>query len=337
MKDLFITTSTIDYGLSTATGDIAGSWEADLLTTGSLAILDGEGVLLDDTTPSITTDKFSILLGTTEGIKRTPMYSRENFTYEKLAYVAPVAAVKYIGSDTAGGAGSYSLNLPSSIIAGNRVRIYVTDLTKTHEIVGRTKEYGFDVISGDLLTGATSRNIIAKLVAVINADSDAIVTAAALLDGSGNNDGMSLTCNIAGNDFMVSLGKSVGGVTDVLANAQIVEYLRVDKAYDAASTTAVASTTGQGTPAWLTALETEISTRDGNMNSLLMNSLMWEISSKVSSSGTYTVYVCTVQQEDDSVLIKEANPTITIYIAVPSADTGSGEHIFALDNILPIL
>ena len=111
----------------------------------------------------------------------------------------------------------------------------------------------------------------------------------------------------------------------------------MDGVYNASSTTAVSSNPGQGTAAWLTAFETEISTRDGNINSNYLQSDMWKMTSKVASAGTYTFYVISVQMPDDSVLVKEDNPTLQIFIACPSADTGSGKAIFAIDNILAVL
>jgi len=335
MKDLFITKSTVDYAAG-LTGGTSGTWDLASLTEGAIAIFDGDGLLLDGISPSITTNKFSIALATAEGFKQSILFDRDNFTYQKLAYVAPVAAVKFIGSDTAGSAGSYSLNLPTSLVAGDVLGVTITDVTKRFDDLSRMKTYTYTVVTGDIKTGTGASNIITKLVAVINADPNCIVTALALTDGT-NNDGIKFTANTAGNEFMIGKTKSMGGVTNILENADIVEYGRVNNELDAASVLGTQNNPGQGTAAWLTALETEMSVRDGNTNSLNSNSLYWKVTSKVASAGTYTTYFLTMIQADDDVMIRENNPMLQVVIACPSGDTASGESIFALDNILAVL
>jgi hypothetical protein len=323
MRDLLIGKN-VAYASDGAAGTIAGVWELDDLVDGSIAIVDNEGTLIADDAVSITKPYVELYTKIGTAVKKVgfPLYTGKT-TYSKLAYAAPVAAVKYVGSDQAAAAGDYSLNLPATIAAGDRVGVSVTDLSKPMHEIGRTKEYVYTVVSGDVLTGKTSANIIARLVALINADPFRCVTASAVDDGT-DNDGLKLTAKTAGKDF------GVGLMEGVLEDADIVAYKDVNGVYTAASTTAVANNPGHGTYASILEMYKATASRDGNQQYMIYQDLLFGGDSGLSSTGTYTTYVFTTKVPNTDEISVSNNPDLTLVIAVPS---GAAGVIAALDNL----
>ncbi len=323
MRDLIIGKS-VAYASDGDASTIAGVWELDDLADGAIAIVDNEGTLIAADAASITKPYVEIYtkLGTVTKKGGFPLYVGQT-TYNKLAYAAPVAAVKYVGSDQDTSAGSYSLNLPATISAGDKVGISITDMSKPVHVVGRTREYIYTVVTGDLLTGQTSANIIARLVALINADPFRCVTAAAVNDGT-DNDGIKLTAKTAGKDF------NVGLMEGVLENADLVSYKEVNGVYTSGSTTAVANNSGHGTYASILEDYKATASRDGNQQYMIYQDLLFDGSSGLSTTGTYTTYVFKTKVPNTDEISVSNSPDIALVIAVPSGATGV---IAALDNL----
>lgn len=331
-RDVFITLGGVDYGagLTLATG---GKWTADTMTLGGLAVFNQDQSVVDGTATvlagDITGDTISLGLMTAENLKYSVEIDRKSFQYRKLAYVAPVAAIKYLGSDTAGSSGSYSLNLPTSISVGDIVGVAVRDRTKGHEFTNALKTYIYQVVSGDSLTGVTAANIIARLVTVINADPNKIITALALTDGT-DNDGIRFT-GAVGTDF------DLAKVDGVLKDADYVEYKSVNRVYTAGSTTAVEYNPGSGTPTQAAVAELEGSLRDGNINTQLLTNYMYSETSRVVAGATYTVYSLVFTTPHDNMLGRDDNYQQLIQIFCPSGETGANEIITVLDEIFALV
>ena len=331
MKDLFISKGSVAYGEDDS-GTVEGSWDVDTMIEGSMAWFDSTGVFLTDN-PAIGTKDFYLVLQTANGIKKSVLIDKNTLTYTKTAYAAPVATVKYLGSDEIGAnANGYSLNLPSTVSAGDTYGVAVIDKTKAPNDTLRSKTYSLTVVSGDVLTGLGASNIITKLVALINADDDAIVTAVATDDASNNNDGIQFTADTAGNDFTIAVSDGI------LDDADVVEYLIVNRSYDATtqsnSGVTVLNEIGTGTAAQLLALETDLSTRDGNTRSPLEGSYMWSATSSVVTDETYVVYALEFYRPQDNILVRENNPKQVLYVACPTSETNDDEDIYETDLIL---
>lgn len=334
MKHLLISKGSVNYADDGAASVIGGAWEIDDLTTGGIAVLGADGTLIAEAAATVVDKQLQFAVGTPENMQVTPMIARNGFSYSKQAYVAPVKSKKFLGSDTAGSAGSYSLNLPTSLSVGDTVGIAIIDKSKPMEDLTGTKIYSFSVISGDLLTLTTSKNIIAKLVALINADTTRIVDATALNDAT-NNDGIQFLAKTAGIDFAVAhIDGSSTTKASILADADIVEYLKVNGAYDATSTNGVANNPGQGTYAQISALEAEYSSREGNQGSNFLTNEMFNVASKAVVGETYVLYTLHFTPANDDDLIKHNRPNQICELAIPSSETGATKAIAALDNIL---
>lgn len=334
MRQILIAKSTIDYGLSTATGDIAGANALDLLADGSIVCLEKDGTFVDDTTPTITQDAIYFALGrTTGGPVITPLIDIASMTYEKKVYVAPVAKAICLGSTTNGGT-TYNLNIPSSPTVGTSALLTVIDETKPFDNRTREKIYEYVVKTGD-----TAASVAAGIIAKVNADANRIVNATEI--DATNHDGFYLTAITAGNNFNVSCG-------GILANADVLGYKEiifagtagVTAGYNAAITTAtvvVANVVGTGTSAQILELERDYSTERGNTGLQDRGVSMYTVAERTVSGGTYTTYVITWTAPNDNPLIPKANMTQQLIIAAPSGDTGAGKTCAALDAILASL
>jgi hypothetical protein len=327
MRDLFIGKA-VNYAAKTGSGTIAGVWESTSLVDGAIAMVDSDGTIIASNASSITSSYVELLTKTSTTVKKSfPIY-KSGFTYTKKAYTAPVAAVKYLGSDQAAEAGSYSLNLPASLSVGDKVGLIIVDLTKPHEDTRRYRQYVYTAVSGDSLTGKASSNVIVKLKALMEKDPLLPVTIALMEDGSDNVDGMEFTAKTAGNDFAISNSEGI------LQQADIVEYRSVNKVYDSASTTAVQNVTGNGTVDQITEAYKATASRDGNSQYMTFGDLLYSGGNQIVAGSTYTVYVLTAQVPNTDAIVKQNNPALELVIAVPSGETGAGEIVAVLDALL---
>jgi len=326
-----VTKGTIDYGLSTATGDISGANALDLLADGSLVVLEKDGTFVDDTLPVITKDAIYFAMGRTgKAPLISPIIDLASLAWNKLAYTAPVAKVMAVGSPTNGGT-TYNLNLPSSPTVGTIAGIMLIDESKPYEVRTREKRYEYQVRSGD-----TAATVAAAIIAKINADADRVATAAEV--DTNNHDGFTLTAVTAGNDFNVACD-------GILVNADILGYNELLVAGTAGLTKGVISLTtpvtannvGQGTSAQILAAELDFSTEMGNTGLQSRGVNLFNFNQRTVAGATYVQYELTWTTPNDNVLISKPNMTQSLTIAVPSGDTGAGKHIAALDAILASL
>jgi hypothetical protein len=327
MRDLFIGKA-VAYAAKTGGGTIAGSWESTSLVDGGIAMVDSNGTIIAANASAITSKYVELITKTSTVKKSFPIY-KSGFTYTKKAYTAPVAAVKFLGSDQAAAAGSYSLNLPASLSVGDRVGIILVDLTKPFEDTRRYLPYTHTVVTGDLLTGKAATNIIVKLKAVMEKDPMLPVTITLMEDGSNNVDGMKFTAKTAGSDFAISIAEGV------LQNADIVEYKKVNNVYDSSSTEAVENVTGNGTVAQIQELLKATTSRDGNSQYMTFGDLLYSGGTQVVAGTTYTVYTLVTQVPNTDQLNTSTNAPLELVIAVPSGQTGGGEIVTVLDALLP--
>lgn len=324
MRDLIIGKD-IAYALSTAGGTIAGSWAADLLTDGGIAIVDNDGALIAHNAASITAPYVHILTKTGTTSKTSFPLVKGLTKYSKLAYAAPAAPIKFIGSDVNESAGDYSFNLPATLTVGSVVGFGIINKSLPQEDTRRHKEYSYTVVSGDVMTGSGSNNIFTKLIAIVNADPNGIVTAAAHLhDVAGNIDGIKLTSNTAGVDF------GIYRISGVLQDADIVEYELVNGSYDASATNGTAYSAGVGTVAHIQELLKATASRDGNNQYMMFSDLLYSGGSQIVAGTTYTTYVFTTEVVNTDSISQSNKPPMELVIAVPS---GSAAVIAAIDNL----
>jgi hypothetical protein len=124
----------------------------------------------------------------------------------------------------------------------------------------------------------------------------------------------------------------------ILDDADVVEYLIVNRSYDANtqsnSGVTILNEIGTGTAAQLVILEKDLSTRDGNTRSPLEGSYMWSATSSVVTAETYVVYALEFYRPQDNILVRENNPKQVLYVACPTSETGDNKDIYETDLIL---
>lgn len=333
-RDVFVSKADVAYGAGLTLAS-SGFWDCTSMTEGALAIFNEDQSVVDGTATVVAGDLTGdyIYVGgmTPTGFKLSTAIHRGSFSYVKKAYVAPVAAVKCLG--TVADASYGSLNLPSSLSVGDTVGVTIIDRTKQSWDDSRIHNYSFAVVSGDLLTGTTSKNILAKLVALINADTNMDVATALLLDDGTDADGIKFTADTAGNDF------DIVPMDGVLKDADVCEYKSLNRVYNASLTnTVVANVVGNGTYAQVVAAEAESSVRDGNSNSLTSSKYIWKMGTNAVSTGTYTVFNVTWTPPTDSPLTKEAGFKQLLQIYVPSGEFDEALEIgTVLDDIFALV
>jgi len=326
MKDVFITADAAEYPLVSA---VAGVWEINKLSTGALALFNEDGSIISNdvdvtniTKNDITGDVVEIVLSTTTGTPKVSIpIRRKNLIHSKVPYSAPVAAVKVLGGEVNGGASTYSLNLPSSISAGDYVGVDIVDLSKPVENTQRVKTYGFTAVNTDSLAGTGINNIISKLVSLINNDPNAVVTASANNDGT-NNTGIKFIAKSAGNDFAIA--KEDG----VLKDANIVEYKVVDGIYTpSATTTVIANDVGHGTYAHVAKSEKDLLPYSGRNGGHVLENELWSAKNQAVPGLTYDTYVLIFTPKRDSLLSPTGNNEQLINIFVPTANKYAADAI----------
>ncbi len=313
MDDLIIGKS-VAYAAKDGGGTIAGLWELQELTNGGIAIVDSNGTIIAANASSITSKYVTIVTtGGTAAKTSFPIY-KDGFVYSKQAYVAPVAGIKFLGSEEPAASGKNSHNLPASLAVGSVVGVGVVNLGLPTEDQLRYRFYEYTVVSGDVMTGKATSNVIVKLIAKINADVNRCVTALAHEDGSNNVDGIKFTALTAGVDFeLFHLG-------DVLKDADI--------------TNGTASNPGQGTVAQITELAKANAYKDGDHLYMQYQQLLFTEPSQIVAGTTFTTYVLTTKVPNTDVISKSNKPSLQLIIAVPSGQTGAGEIVTVLDALL---
>lgn len=235
--------------------------------------------------------KFQIVTMTANGLKWSPIITKANAVCTKSVYVAPVAKVMNLNNTIAG------------IEVGKQYGFVVTDLSKpTHEL-SRNRTYIYTAVSG-----ATEATINAALIALVNADADAIVTASSGTD-------IVLTGDVAGVPFTVSLWGDLRGQSVV-----------------SISTAHVA---GTGTAAQLVAYEKECNVERGDANYNKSDKLFFTAVSEVTAAETYDQWVIRYTTPTHRPVIEGQNPAQELVIAtlVSLSDSGDGKTVEGLTNL----
>jgi hypothetical protein len=347
-RDIFITKGGVLYGAGLTATYVTealaagGFWESTSATVGSLAVFNtdqsvigydtgsGAGALGDVIAADLTGTSIYIGAMGINGLQRSTEISRKSFSYSKRVYAAPVEAIKCLGANATAAHGS--LNLPSAITVGDTVGVTILDNSKQFYDESRIINYSFAVVTGDLLTGVTAKNIIVKLVALINGNSNSIVTAVKL-DDSSDADGIQFTADTAGSDFEIVL------MDGVLKDADILQYKDLNGTYTVGlDNTVVANVVGEGTAAQALKAERDSSVRQGNTGaSHTTKDNLYTPSSNVAAAGTYTVYSLYGSQVTDNPIQRSDNFEQLIQIFVPSAETNANEVATVLDELLPFV
>lgn len=308
---LLIAKATVAYGLKRGGGTVASKKEAYLLAAGSIAVFadDEAGTLITPTNVKADIDALNIngfiiaIGGTIPPYVPliTPVIDRSCVS-KKTLYAAAVAQVSHVGYN--GTAGSVNI---SSIAAGDKASLLVTDLTAEGYQPGQIKRYEVTAVAGE-----TNATLIGKLNTAINTDPDAVVTSATVLN-TGVVAGLALTAKVAGVSFSVS-------VDDILINA--TRY----------ATTAASK--GNGTFNQVVALNTESDALRGNVATAGQNSLWWKMPSTVDAATTYDVWSFAWKAEVKRGFYTKPVMNQVVQLALPSGSTVPNPNATTVLNLL---
>lgn len=260
---------------------ILGGDDVETLATGAIAVLNEDNTLVNNLAPSFNGDRFYFAIGLDEDndiVDISPLIDRDSMSFTEIAPAAAVAKVMWIGEDS-GADGA--LNLPSPLVVGTVASIAIVDLEKRHEEIDRgSKVYSHVVTASD-----TNQTVLTGLMNLINAESNGIVTAAL----ENTDKGIKLTGNTAGHNFTAYVTLD----DNILSNADVLEYMMVNKVYDDTYTTATACSKGTGLASQMIDDELDSKVRQGYQNSFLYNQELWSFPSNFDATATYKQYVIT--------------------------------------------
>lgn len=295
----------IAYAAKTGGGTISGINELHLLATGAIACFAEDNTIL--TSSGVATEladkkKIYIAVGNQNDASKSilsTLIPRIGTDYSKTDYDAPVKLKKFIGAD--GTTAGTQLNYPTlSGVVGQEAMIKIIDTTSGLRTTGdNIKRYSTTVKTGD-----TAAVLTARLVTIINADVDAIVTAA----GVSSNTGISLEVKDANTSFEIAL-------SGVIENATIEEPGGDEEGVS------VPSTFGEGTSDLIKALEDLYSAERGNTNQLEQPDKWYSATSLVVDGETYDVYTFFWTGKRVSALGSQDTYTMEVKVAIPSSGT----------------
>ena len=308
------------YAAKIGGGTISGVDEAPYLDTACLAIFAEDGTLVttaNASTLAATQSKFYLALGsgdTTKGARISVFIPQKIYTRANRAYNAGTLQVDVIGAGaTLSGS---SANLPNPLVPGTVAGILIIDgNAPVNNIVSKKYRYEYVVKPGD-----TNASVLNGLIALINADVEALVTASA--QGSPT-DGIILTAKAKNQKFITSAGSAGYNAgdwnNDILKNAT----LQTDGGTAAPDSTAIVYTIG--TPNDVLAIEQVFSTTEGNTNQIWLSNMYWKVPSYVNASSTYDLLELTFDApfENSVDLYKGTKQQITFALKVGSAQLTS--------------
>lgn len=274
MKQILIAKE-VAYLAKIGGGSITGVSNMNELADGALAIFTKEGVMVNATASNIgTAEEIYFARGSgdaTKGAYLSELIPIADMHVLWQNYAAPVNQVIVIGADNAGN-GDANVG---TIAKGDEASMRIIKTNGQQFTILDTKRYSYTAKTGD-----TEALVLAGLVDKINADTDSIVVAAML-----GVVGFSLTTKDPNDAFTVT-------VDDLVADATVLTFGNASS-----STIPVASFPGFGTPAQITALESEFSTNRGNTKSELLTSSFYSKATDVDSAETYAGYAITWQSK----------------------------------------
>lgn len=183
--------------------------------------------------------------------------------YKKATYVAGTKHVIQVGENAATGTGS--LNLPGSLVVGDILGIRVIQTVPTRELSDDKWRYEVTYKTGD-----TTGTLLARLVALINADDTIDVTAAVL----GSDVGISISADNVNEVFEVTTDGVLGDAT----------------VYTDGTGDSVAVIYSVGSAADVAKLVEETAPEQGNTNKLVLADKYYNMNENNSASGTYDLY-----------------------------------------------
>lgn len=286
------------YAAKVGGGAIIDANEIGVLAPGALAIFNDKNQLVTPANIATTLpDAKSVryVLGgvdTAEGGIFSLPVERAVARYDAKNYSAPVKEVQFIGNDGLVGA----LNLPATLIAGTTANIRIIKSDSGQEIATDKFRYEYYVKAGD-----TNVEIVAGLVAKINADSSSPVTAAVV----GASVGIELTAKEFGQVFEV-------GTDEVLEDATVVK---------GGTSNSVAIEFGCGTATQIAAMEEEFVAELGDTNKVWLRDKYFSKAPKVDPALTYDTYTInwTVKRRGTIVSLDATDQVLVV--AMPDAAT----------------
>lgn len=319
MQHLFVVTNSA-YAAKIGGGTIASANEAHLLDKGSLAFFDMNGVLMTTSTTLTGQNKFYCALGQgtdLNGVQLEPKVSviipRDIYSLTKKATVSPVAQVDTIGNDGTAGAA----NLPASPVVGTLAGILIVDTSlPLNNMVLPKYRYEYAVKYGD-----DAAAILDGLIALINADPTAVVTATAHQTASVT-DGIILTAKVVNKPFNTFVGET--GSNDILGNATI-------QTAGAGASTALVF--GFGQPSDVLAIEQVYSTTDGNTNQVYLPQYWFNRPTLVSAGDTYKLDTLMFPLNHENAIDKVHATTQSLILALKTGTT----QLSNVETILGIL
>lgn len=344
MLDLFVNKAGVAYPVI---GSVPGVWAIDQLADGAVGVFQSDGTLCNGATGTVAFVGDYLQIGMKQvggGVKQSVRLYRPA-TLKETAYVAPAGTAKSLGAAAATGnnGDKGSLNLPSTLIAGETVSFSIRDLDKERHDETSIEVYSFPVRSGDVLTGTGANNIVAKAAAEVNANANSVVTAAAVVVGS-DNDGILFTSKVTGKNFAVMI------MQGLFQDADILEYSFINGEKDTAIDTGVVQYEGgQGTPGQIAGVpddnregEHEASTRDGQTHTQVLGKYMYSVPSQVEAGITYDQLQLKHVSHMSDELMRENNPKQTLKVAGQTADIAKVKAILtawtsgAADYTIPV-
>ena len=290
MKHQLIGKDSVAYAAKIGGGTIASSNETNLLASGAIALFDPNGVLI--TTGNSTTilngqTEFYMALGSgsaATGAKISGLIKKNlDYGFVKQSYTAPTAQVSFIGQNSVGGG---SMNFPTFVPGDEAIITIVYGTTLEGIQVGTNtafkQRYSYVVNASD-----TNATIVAGLIAEVNADANALVSATAV----GSNVGIQLTGKspVVTNLFYNNDNK--GPLIFQLATDGLAINADVYATGLTGTDGSVNAFAGFGTPAELLASEDETSYYEGKSQGIMLPQIWWSVASLVDPSETYDTYV----------------------------------------------
>lgn len=271
----------------------------------------------------LTDDQIIIAMGRT-GLppQRSILINREDIDYSSPTTAASaVAKVMCLGNTTGG---SYNaLAIPSTYVEGAYVEVIIVDKTKTPEDFTAKKRYTYAYKSTEDI-----EDVIDAIVALINADENAIVTATAL---NSPKDGISLT-GVAGNDFAASLSGD-------WADYDIIEYKKLNGVYNSVVTSGVRSIAyGVGTADQVRAIEEECFVEDGNTDTASPVNGLHNFNTRAVTGTLYNIYILQYKNaRRNGGRTNVPADTQIIYICVPATAPTYNALNAIMADVLPAL
>lgn len=299
------------------TGSIATIDLAKNLTIGAIAFYDASGVLIPSNATAINSNEIAMVVGLGNGRTiKIENISKVYLSYVKNAYAAATAKKMVIGGDGT----SYSLNLPSTILAGQSAIIRIYNMTQLNDN-NVYEEHVIPCVGGD-----SAATLLASAVTLINKNSK-LVTAAI----KGSNVGLTLT--------QKSDANFTARCSGVFANADILEYKLVNNIHTpgySSSTHVVPFYAGVGTYVQAVNAEKSTSIVNGNGNYPTDNDLMYTEPATANSSVNYDVYTYTYSNKvTDQFKSMPVENTIVLYVNnTVTAGVDVTETVKALSDLL---